>query len=236
MIPELSLVPETLPVPATAFWMGETPNDKFATDTERPRHRVTFLRRFALGVHPVTVEEYRCFAPEHQPAAAPRWPVTNVSWDDATGYCEWLGQQTGEAFRLPSEAEWECACRAGTDTCFCTGDDLSLEQANFLYAEDGQRVGRGALQPVGTYPANQYGLHDLHGNVAEFCVDVWNPNHRDAPSDGSARTAGPDPSRRVIRGGAWDYLPRLLRSAWRDGVSRTQRRDNLGFRVALTLD
>ena len=149
--------------------------------------------------------------------------MAEVSWEDAVAYCSWLSRETRRACRLPTEAEWEYACRAGTRTPFPAGADLTPAHANFLYAENGERIGPGARTRVGTYPANAFGLHDLHGNVCEWVADAWRPGLADAPAD---------LSRRVIRGGGWDYLPRLLRSAWRDGLPLTTPRDNLGLRVA----
>ena len=235
MISEVRVSPEMVTLPGGSFWMGESANDKFATDTERPRHLVTFHRNFAIGKAPVTIGDYRLFAPHHEPGEPADWPVANVSWDDAEAYCTWLCAATGEAYRLPSEAEWEYACRAGTQTCFSTGSDLALSDANFLYSEQGERVGRGRRSAVGSYSPNAYGLHDLHGNVCEFTKDTWHFDLNGAPLDGRARVAGRWPELRVIRGGAWDYLPRLLRSAWRDAIPRNQSRDNVGFRLALTL-
>jgi formylglycine-generating enzyme required for sulfatase activity len=212
--------------------MGEAADDKFVTDTERPAHRVRIARRFALGRMPVTVGAYREFAPGHAPGEDPDWPVVQVSWDEARAYCAWLARGTGEPFRLPTEAEWEYACRAGSRTPFAVGAELGLGAANFLYSEEGNRVGPGARTPVGRYPANAFGLHDLHGNVCEWVEDAWHPGYAGAPADGSAWTDPDGGDRRVIRGGAWDYLPRLLRSAWRDSLPRGRRRDNVGFRVA----
>jgi formylglycine-generating enzyme required for sulfatase activity len=218
------------------FVMGGPADDKFVTDTERPAHRVRLDLPFALGRVPVTVGEYRGFAAGHAPADDPAWPVVNVSWDGAHAYCAWLRTETGRAWRLPTEAEWEYACRAGSRSPFAAGDEITTQAANFLYAEDGQRIGPGRRTAVGSYPANAFGLHDLHGNVCEWVEDAWHPDYAGAPADGSAWSAGGDPDRRVIRGGAWDYLPRLLRSAWRDSLPRGDRRDNVGFRVALTLE
>ena len=232
--PRLQL-PEMVPLSTGSFWMGESRDDKFATDTERPRHRVTFAYAFALGRTPVTVGDYSAFDPEHAPDEPADWPVVNVSWEESQAYCAWLTKETAQPFRLPSEAEWEYACRAGTDTCFSTGADIAIAEANFLYSEQGERVGAGDRKPVASYSPNSYGISDLHGQVCELVQDVWHPNFIGAPSDGSPWMVGADSDLRVIRGGAWDYMPRLLRSAWRDAVPRTQRRDNLGFRLAITI-
>ena len=251
MICEPQLAPALVELPLGSFIMGGTDDDKFVTDTERPAHRVAFAHRFALGRFPVTVGEYRAFAPRHAPNDDPDWPVVNVSWDDAQAFCAWLTSIAGQPFRLPSEAEWEYACRAGTRTSFVDGDKITPADANFLYSEEGQRIGLGQRTPAGRYAPNAFGLYDLLGNVCEWVEDAWHHNYAGAPTNGSAwlTTGGSaeltasDPEhrvtcgelRRTIRGGAWDYLPRLLRSAWRDSLPRTHHRDNTGFRVALTI-
>jgi formylglycine-generating enzyme required for sulfatase activity len=243
MICEAQLAPGLVELPPGNFIMGGTDDDKFVTDTERPAHRVVIAHRFALGRFPVTVGEYRAFAPQHAPNDDPDWPVVNVSWDNAQAFCIWLASITGQPFRLPSESEWEYACRAGTRTSFVDGDKITPDDANFLYSEEGQRIGLGQRTPAGRYAANAFGLYDLLGNVCEWVEDAWHRNYDGAPTNGSAwltasgsawlATGGSDC--RAIRGGAWDYLPRLLRSAWRDSLPRTHHRDNVGFRVALTL-
>ncbi len=224
--------PRMISVPPGEFWMGENNDDKFANDTERPRHLVRFSRTFSLAAHPVTVAEFLLFRPQHPDPGAPDWPVALVSWIDAVAYCGWLSDQTGRPFRLPSEAEWECAARAGAATAFPDGDTLAIETANYFYSEHGLKIGPGHRTPVGSYPPNALGFHDLHGNIAEWCADLWHPTYDGAPADGSAWLAGAPSGRRILRGGAWDYLPRLLRSSWRDALEETSRRDNVGFRVA----
>jgi formylglycine-generating enzyme required for sulfatase activity len=235
MIRDAVRIPVLVALSPGEFLMGDAVDDKFATDTERPAHQVEIGRAFALGRFPVTVGEYRLFVADHSPEDDAGWPVVNVSWNDATAFCSWLGRETGEPFRLPSEAEWEFACRAGSRASFATGNDLTTDDANFLYAEDGRRVGPGGRTAAGRYRANGFGLEDVHGNVSEWVEDVWHPSYAGAPRDGAPWISGGDSEHRVIRGGAWDYLPRLLRSAWRDSLPCGHRRDNVGFRVALTL-
>ena len=211
-----------LPLPAGTFHMGENDADKFANDTERPRHEVTIPHGIALAIDPVTVGEFRAFAPNHSPSEPGDLPVTSVSWHDANNFAAWLSHALGARCRLPTEAEWEYACRAGATTAFTCGDELPLTAANYLYSEHGERIGIGAKTPIGSYPPNAFGYRDLHGNVCEWTADPWRPSYHAAPVSGL----------RVIRGGAWDYLPRLLRSTWRDALPETTRRDNLGFRLA----
>jgi formylglycine-generating enzyme required for sulfatase activity len=222
--------PSMIELPAGEFVMGENEGDKFANDTERPAHRVKIASAFALGKFPVTIGEFRKFRSEHLIEDAEELPVVRVSWEDATAYCKWLSETSGRAYRLPSEAEWEFACRADSRGPFAGGDELSTDEANFLYDENGTRVGMGRRTTVGDFPPNNFGLYDMHGNVCEWVADSWHPDYLGAPVDGSARTS--EDSRRVIRGGAWDYLPRLLRSSWRDWRLANQRADTIGFRVA----
>ncbi len=218
-------------ISAGEFIMGENAGDKFATDTERPAHRVKLDSDFALGKFAVTNREFRKFRAEHLPDDADNLPVIRVSWENAVAYCEWLSHESDREYRLSSEAEWEFACRAGSRTPFAYGDELSTADANYLYDENGTRVGPGHRTPVGSFRPNNFGIHDLHGNVCEWVADAWHADYIGAPMDGSAWTE-PASSRRVIRGGAWDYLPRLLRSSWRDWRFADQRADNIGFRVA----
>lgn len=196
--------------------MGENPDDKFANDTERPRHTVS-VRPFELAREPVTVGEFRAFRPRHEPGIPDDWPVAMVSWDDAVEYCGWLG-----ACRLPTEEEWEYAARAGSQSPYPWGDTIEPSLANYLYSEQGRRIGCGHRTPAGRFPPNSFGLHDMVGNVCEWVADSWRPTYG-SPSD---------PDRRVLRGGAWDYLPRLLRVSWRDSLHHTSRSDNVGFRIA----
>jgi formylglycine-generating enzyme required for sulfatase activity len=224
-------LPLLIELSAGEFTMGENEGDKFANNTERPAHRVKIFANFSLGKFPVTAGEFRTFSRSHSPEDVNELPVTRVSWDHATAYCEWLTEQTGRKYRLPSEAEWEFACRAGSRGPFACGNDISTNAANFLYDENGLRVGIGRRSAVGSFPPNGFGLHDMHGNVCEWVADTWHPDYRGAPEDGRAWTARGE-SRRVIRGGAWDYMPRLLRSSWRDWRLGDQHADNIGFRIA----
>ena len=234
MTSEMGLLPPLVEIPAGEFVMGETGEDKFAGNTERPAHRVIISRPFLLGRFPVTSGEYRLYEPRHAPGEDAALPAVNVSWDDARAYCAWLSGKTGRAVRLPSEAEWEYACRAGSREPFAWGSEISARDANFLHDEYGVRVGPGRRTPEGLYPPNAFGLHDMHGNVCEWVEDAWTPNYDGAPECGSARMPASDERRRVIRGGAWDYMPRLLRCAWRDWLPLETRRDNVGFRIACT--
>ena len=228
-------------IPAGSFVMGSPKEEAERTDAEGPQHRVTFAAPFALGKYPVTFAEYDHFCvetgreqPPDQSWGRGRRPVINVSWDDATAYCAWLGEQTRQAYRLPSEAEWEYACRAGTTTPFWTGATISTEQANYdgNYTYGSGRKGeyREQTTPVDAFAANPWGLHDMHGNVWEWCEDLWHDNYQGAPADGSAWLQGKDAGR-VVRGGSWGGVPEVLRAAFRFRDDTGVRDDDLGFRV-----
>ena len=178
-----------------------------------------------MGVYALTFEEYDryCERTKREKPGDLGWgranrPVINVSWNDAQAYCAWLTEQTGRAYRLPSEAQWEYACRAGTTTPFHFGARITTDQANFdgNYTYNGSAKGeyREQTVPVGSFPPNAFGLYDMHGNVWEWCQDAWHGNYKDAPTDGSAWEAKGDLSR-VLRGGSWSYNPRDCRAAYR---------------------
>ena len=211
--------PELVVIPPGMFMMGYE---------EGPQHEVQIVYRFAVGRYPVTLEEYGRFREAASRPGRPRMPVTKVSWDDAQAYAKWLTKETGLPYRLLSETEWEYACRAGTTTRYSWGNDLPTpEQANF-----GGNVGK--TTDVGSYPANPWGLHDMHGNVWEWVEDCWNDNYEGAPRDGSAWTSG-DCSCRVLRGGSWGNFSESVRSAVRGRDGTGGRVSYVGFRVARTL-
>jgi formylglycine-generating enzyme required for sulfatase activity len=151
-------------------------------------------------------------------------PVVGVSWEDAQAYCEWLSQETGQAYRLPSEAEWEYACRAGTTTRYWWGDAITPKNANY------EESNLGKTTEVGRYPANPCGLSDMHGNVWEWVEDVYHNSYKGAPADGSAWTGGSE-APRVLRGGSWFFNQVFARSAYRFGLAPDFRDFNFGFRV-----
>lgn len=183
-------------------------------------------------------EAYACAAMGICPSVTPgydegwgqgRRPVVNVSWHEANLYVRWLSGKTGHRYRLLSEAEWEYAARAGTTTAYGTGrNTIGRDDAKFDDLLEGRTV------PVGMYPANRFGLHDMHGNVWEWVSDCPSRNYEGAPLDGLASTSG-DCSRRVLRGGSWDIRPEYLRSAYRIWREADSRSSDLGFRVARTL-
>ena len=242
--------PEMIVIPEGEFMMG-SPEDEPERESRRPgvespQHPVRIAHRFGLGKYAVTFDEYDAYCaargvdrPSDEGWGGARRPVIKVSWDDAQAYCRWLSDQTGAEYRLPSEAEWEYACRAGTTTPFWWGREITPGQANYIgdsvYAGGGMRgVFRCKTEPVDAFTPNPWGLYQTHGNVLEWCEDAWNETYANAPADGSAWILG-DSSRAVLRGGSWSYVPDGLRSAARNGLQRDFRYRNIGFRVARTI-
>ena len=231
--------PEMVAVPAGAFRMGCVSGQNCFND-ELPVHEVR-VPSFALGRYEVLFEEYDRFvaATGRESPYDMGWgrggrPVIMVSWEDATAYAEWLSAETGQRYRLPSEAEWEYAARAGTTTAYSWGPDIGQNRANCNGC--GSRWDAEQTAPAGSFAANAWGLHDMHGNVWEWVEDCWHNSYARAPADGSAWTRGGDCGRRVVRGGSLIYFPRHLRSARRGSWFDVGYRSfYLGFRLARTL-
>jgi formylglycine-generating enzyme required for sulfatase activity len=224
--------PELVAVPAGTFVMGSDKGEKY----ERPAHPVTIAKPFAIGRYEVTFDEWAYCVEEkgcHEVPDDHFWgfgnrPVINLTFDDMVRYTRWLGRRTGRNYRLPSEAEWEYAARAGTTTEYWWGDEVGQGKANCR--ECGTEWSGKMSAPVGSLAANPWGLHDTSGNVWEWVADCWVPSHVGAPADGSARTAG-DCGNRVTRGGSWYYFPKLSRSAYRYKNDVRIKSYNIGFRV-----
>ena len=244
--------PEMVVLPSGKFLMGSSVDDPHGFANQRPQHEVTIGYTLALGKYPVTFEEWdACVAdggtrhkPEDQGWGRGKRPVINVSWHYAQEYVAWVNQRLGIAsddpsrYRLPSEAEWEYACQAGTKGLYSTPDGLMSEKwANYdaSHTYEGEpAAGRKSdkTTPVGIYPANSWGLHDMHGNVREWVQDGYEDSYQGAPSDGSAWESGS--SRRVCRGGAWHRVVIYLGSSVREGREPSYKYQN-GFRIARTV-
>jgi formylglycine-generating enzyme required for sulfatase activity len=225
-------------IPAGRFLMGSPAYEPERRDLEGPQHEVRIATPFATGVYAVTFDEYELFCedmklqkPKDQGWGRGRGPVINVSWEAARAYCAWLGEQTGHGYRLPSEAEWEYACRAGTETPFHFGARLTTDQANFYvnstYNGPLAVLALGRTVPVGSFPPNAFGLYDMHGNVCEWCQDAWHDRYEGAPSDGTAWKSGE--YLRVLRGGSWSTGPSRCRAAHRTYAPASY--SDVGFRV-----
>ena len=229
--------PQMVALPPGAFRMGASWWDRQSQSDERPRVAVTVAQPVALGRTEVTFAQWEACRAAGGCARAPddggfgrdARPVIDVDWNDAQAYLAWLRARTGRPYRLPTEAEWEYACRAGTDTAYPFGDAVGPALANY----DRQA---GGTRPVASYPPNPWGLHDMNGNVWEWVEDVWNDGHGGRPGDAAARGDGPDPQEHVIKGGSWDDRDRRVRCASRNGMGDTHRENEIGFRVALPLD
>ncbi|HVC63161.1 MAG TPA: formylglycine-generating enzyme family protein [Acetobacteraceae bacterium] len=239
-------VPEMVLIPAGRFVMGvpeaESEQEKIDDGDARPLHTVTIAHPFRLGKYPVTRGEYAAFVEaagydkdggQWRDPGFPqtdRDPVVNVSAEDAEAYAAWLNQMAGPGWRLPSEAEWEYAARAGTTTARYWGN--SFRQAG-RYAHAAGRGVRGTA-PVGGKLPNAFGLHDMLGNVWEWTADSWHDSYDGAPEDGSVWTTGGSIARRVLRGGSWNGDPRDVRAGFRNHYEPGNRNDNVGFRLART--
>ncbi len=223
--------PEMVWLPGGTFTMGD---DKSNQSDEKPAHQVT-LSHFAVGKYPVTFDEYDAFCkatgrkkPDDRGWGRDRRPVIYVTWDDAQAYCQWLNQRTGQDYLLLTEAQWEYACRAGSETAWCFSDD---EHQLSQYAWYGEDWGKGSTHPVGNKQANAWGLHDLHGNVWEWVQDWYGSYSSKPQQDPSGPESG---SIRVLRGGSWGGSADGCRSAYRDWGDPGRRGSALGFRLART--
>jgi formylglycine-generating enzyme required for sulfatase activity len=263
---------EMAAIPGGTFLMGSPPNEKYSFDDEYPQHQVT-VPPFFMGKYPITQAQWKEVAsrtdlkvkqdldlnPAHfkDRPDSDRRPVEQVNWYDAVEFCARLSKLTGREYRLPSEAEWEYACRAGTITPFHFGETITGELANYrasyTYADEPKGEYRQQTTPVGQFPPNAFGLYDMHGNVWEWCMDDWHDNYDGAPSDGSvwldnnqeenidaenslestekAYSAGSLQDENnlypVMRGGSWANNPNLCRSAIRDNIIRRVSRSYL---------
>ncbi|MDJ0534115.1 MAG: formylglycine-generating enzyme family protein [Xenococcaceae cyanobacterium MO_207.B15] len=239
-------------IPEGDFIMGAAEDELDSTDAEIPQHKVT-VSTFFMGRYPVTQEQWRAVAAlpqvNRELKADPsrfkgdKRPVEQVSWYEAKEFCDRLSQHTELKYTLPSEAEWEYACRAGTTTPFHFGATITTDLANYRgtdsqqfkwsgsYGEGPKGKYREETTPVGTFPPNNFGLWDMHGNVWEWCEDLWHDNYQDAPTNGSSWTTNSNSSRYVLRGGSWYSYPYNCRSAARINYNPENASLTFGFRV-----
>jgi formylglycine-generating enzyme required for sulfatase activity len=235
--------------------MGSPESEEKRRKYESPQHPVN-VKPFFLGKYPVTQAQWQAVAklskvnreldPDPSGFKGADRPVEQVSWHDAVEFCARLSKQTGREYRLPSEAEWEYACRAGTTTPFHFGETITTDLANYrgtdfeykgtvyrgFYGSGSKGEFRQQTTPVGSFGvANAFGLYDMHGNVWEWCADHWHDNYEGAPSDGSAWLSDNDNHSRLLRGGSWSSRPVLCRSACRSNYSPDNWVILNGFRV-----
>ena len=229
-------------IPGGTFMMGSPESEKSSQDNERPQHQVT-VPAFYMGKFQVTQEQWKAVAelpqiarelkPDPSKFKGDKLPVEKVTWYDAVEFCARLSKATGKEYRLPSEAEWEYARRAGTTTPFHFGatitSDLANYDGNYTFAKEAKGEYRGKTTPVGSFPPNGFGLYDMHGNVSEWCGDSWHENYLGAPNDGRAWIEGNN-NTRVLRGGSWVSFPWFCRSAYRYWVAPDLIDNNFGFR------
>lgn len=246
--------PEMVVVPPGSFVMGSPEDEPERSRNDSPQHEVTIGDPVAVGRYAVTFEEWDFAQDDHDwqriTGVKPHkpedhgWgrgdrPVINVNWEDAQAYVKWLRDKTGKAYRLLSEAEWEYVARAGTTSPFWWGDGFTPDQANYngnyTYKGGGKKGKyRQKTLPVRSFEPNPWGLYQVHGNVYEWCEDVWHDNYNGAPDDGGAWNDDRSSSR-VLRGGSWVDIPEFCRSAYRSRISAGSRGIGIGFRLARTL-
>jgi len=223
------------------FRMGAPAGEKDAEGDEKPQRDVEITKDFYLGKFEVTQSQYKAVTGE-----APgyfkgdRLPVEQVSWDDAVKFCGAVAKKTGRRVDLPSEAEWEYACRAGTTTPFHFGSKLNGDLANcdgnHPYGTDVKGTDTNATADVGSYPANPWGLYDLHGNVYEWCRDYYGPYEKVGGLADPIQLTKQSYYSRVLRGGSWSGYAWSCRAAYRNGLAPDNRSRGMGFRISFRLD
>ena len=214
-----------VPITGGDFMMGSPLGEKDRLSPEGPQHKV-HVEDFHMACCEVTQEQYVQIMGENPSfVIGENCPVDGISWEDAQIFIKKLNELSGTSYRLPSEAEWEYACRAHTTTRFFFGDDINIEQANY-----GSKISCTNC-PVGTHPANDFGLFDMHGNVFEWCEDTWHENYEGAPLDGTA-WIDETTDHKVYRGGGWNANAHFVRSAYRYHRPQTFSYYNIGFRLA----
>lgn len=239
---------EMVAIAAGQFHMGasrhEAADRAISTAHEFPRHRVK-LSSFYMSKHPITQSQWAMVAalPKVQRELNPSpshfrggdLPVESVSWLDAVEFCHRLTQKTGRRYQLPSEAQWEYACRAGTRTPFSTGETITSQLADYVgsYTYNAETAGkyRQSTTPVGKFSHNAFGLQDMHGNIWEWSADDWHRDYRGAPTNGQAWAKADTSVMRTVRGGGWLDNPNRIRSASRSGYRETALNRTIGFRV-----
>ena len=228
---------ELVLIPAGQFEMGSDENEPQRDPSEGPRHKVAIAHGFYMGKFPVTQAQWTTVLGNQSYFKGGNLPAEQVSWGDCQKFFQEISTRTGRTLRLPSEAEWEYACRAGTTTAFFCGDSLGSDQANMNgqepYGQAVKGVRRDTTTPVGSFKPNAFGLYDMHGNVWEWCQDTFHGNYDGAPADGSAWMDAHEPLY-VRRGGAWNNDGFCCRSAVRYAATAPEMRaPDTGFRAVI---
>jgi formylglycine-generating enzyme required for sulfatase activity len=242
-------------IPSGVFTLGAPQQEEGWHPSQSPQQSIT-VASFWMGAHPITQAQWHAMAQqppmkrplEPQPACftGANRPVEQISWWEAVEFCDRLAALTQRPYRLPSEAEWEYACRAGTTTPFHLGNTITTDVANYsgenweyegkicskgFYGQGPTGCDRRETTPVGSFAtANAWGLYDMHGLVREWCADSWHPTYDGIPLDGAPRIGG-NPAQRVLRGGSWNSSPRTCRSAFRSRADADSQLYDIGFRV-----
>ena len=226
---------EMVYIPGGSFLMGSPETEAERDDSEGPQHKVT-LQPFYMSKYPITQQQYQAIMGNNPSYfKGENCPVEQVSWNDATEFCQKLSKKIGGTYSLPSESQWEYACRAGTTTPFYFGETITPDLVNYdgeyVYGNAAKGLYRRETTSVGQFPPNAFGLYDMHGNVLEWCTDQWHQNYDNAPTDGSAWLNGYK-NLLPLRGGTWVLSPVLCRSAFRNYIIRRDDcYDYIGFRV-----
>ncbi|MDB9303856.1 bifunctional serine/threonine-protein kinase/formylglycine-generating enzyme family protein [Nodularia spumigena CS-591/12] len=226
---------EMVQIPGGTFTMGSPAGEAQRQSDEGPQRQVR-VPGFFMGKYPVTQAQYQAIMGTN-PAffKGEKRPVETVNWDEAVEFCKQLGQRTGKTYRLPSEAEWEYACRAGTTTPFYFGETITTDLVNYdgnnPYGDAPKGEYRQQTTDVGNFPPNSFGLYDMHGNIWEWCQDVYKDSHQGAPTDGSAYESGNNNDYQLLRGGSWGFNAGSCRSARRFRNARAGRPYYIGFRL-----
>ncbi|MFM6859418.1 MAG: formylglycine-generating enzyme family protein [Dolichospermum sp.] len=241
----MNLELEMIAIPGGTFVMGSLEGEEESRSEEKPQHQVT-IKPFLMGEYPITQAQCQAVAalpqvnqelkPNPSRFKGAKRPVERVSWHDAVEFCARLSNHSQRPYRLPSEAEWEYACRAGTITPFHFGETITTELANYngnnTYGDGPKGVYREETTEVGSFKiANEFGLYDMHGNVWEWCQDDWHNNYEGAPTDGSAWISNNTKSDKLLRGGSWFHSPGSCRSAFRFYLAAGFGIYDYGFRV-----
>ncbi len=226
-------------IPPGTFLMGSPSEEAERSDGET-LHEVTLAQGFYLGIRAVTQAQWQAVMGNNPSYfKGEKFPVERVSWDECQAFCTKLSEREGKRYVLPSEAEWEYACRAGTTTPFHFGETLSTDQSNcdgnYPYNNGEKGVYRKRTTSVGSFPPNAWGLFDMHGNVWEWCQDVYR-SYEELTTKNTLETENTDEMARVLRGGSWYFVARYCRAAYRSGLAPGYRFNLSGFRVAFRLD